>query len=59
MSKTHVIGAQGPVKVLWLRMQDMDPRFRGGDDAQQCLVVPTETGIHSICSSRQLTLTEP
>ena len=59
MSKTQVIGAQGPVKVLWLRMQDMDPRFRGGDGAQQRLVVPAEAGIHSVCGSWQLTLTEP
>jgi len=50
---------QGPVKALWLCMQDMDPRFRGGDDAQQRLVMPAEAGIHSICGSWQLTLTEP
>jgi len=36
----------------------MDPRFRGGDDAQQRLVKPAEAGIHSICDSWQLTLTE-
>ena len=33
--------------------------FRGGDDTQQRLVMPAQAGIHSICSSWQLTLTEP
>lgn len=49
----------GLVKVLWLRMKDMDSLFRGGEDALQRLVMPTEAGFQSIWGSWQLTLTEP
>jgi hypothetical protein len=42
-AKNLSCSGEGPVKVLWLRVQDMDPRLRGGDDAQQRLVMPAES----------------
>ena len=42
----------GAVKVLWLRMQDIDPCFREGRHFAgvmppiQCLVMPAAAGIH-------------